>query len=114
MTSQIENSTKFNIEEKPIDPELIRKKEIIAIRNRMDNFMSTQSAMGYQRKEEINHLETKINKLEEILCGEMYRLNKRISLLEEMVYTKALYIEETEGIEEKFGEWSQCKGVELV
>lgn len=38
-------------------------------------------------------------------------IDTRIAILEEMVNTKALYIEETEGIEEKFGEWSQCNEV---
>lgn len=41
-------------------------------------------------------------------------IDTRIAILEEMVNTKALYIEETEGIEEKFGEWSQCNEVCLI
>lgn len=80
MTSQTENSMKFN----PYT----------------GKFNSCASAGGVTSgtgsiREDLNRLWDRIE-----------AIDIRIAILEEMVNTKALYIEETEGIEEKFGEWS--------
>ena len=81
--------------EKWVDPTPPMEQEIIATRNRMENWMSTQTAMAYQRKEEINHLDRRISSVEINLC-------RMISALERKMEERTLILE---CIEERYDDY---------
>ena len=87
--------TDYKTLEKYVVPTHPMEQEIIAIRNRMDNWMSTQSAMGYQRKEEINRLDRRISSVEINLC-------RMISTLERKMEDRTLILE---CIEERYDDY---------
>lgn len=86
---------KNEILEKYVVPIHPTEQEIITTRNRMENWMSTQTAMAYQRKEEINHLERRISGVEMNLC-------KMISTLEKKMEDRTLILE---CIEERYDDY---------
>lgn len=78
----------------PIHP-MDMEQEIISTRNRMENWMSTQTAMAYQRREEINHLDRRISSVEMNLC-------RMISALERKMEERTLILE---CIEERYDDY---------
>ena len=81
--------------EKYVEPTYPMEQEIITTRNRMENWMSTQTAMAYQRKEEINHLDKRISCVEMNLC-------RMISTLERKMEDRTLILE---CIEERYDDY---------